>query len=287
MIVVTGASGYVGSRAVRRLAERGLPVTAMGRDEARLRKVVREGVPIALADYDDPASLDRAFAPATKLLFIASDGFADDMMRQHAHVIAAANRSPIAEVVFTSIIDVGEDSPFYFAPVYRDAERRLKAARFSSSIIRCGLYSDFILQHWLRDALIALPLSDARIAPVSRDDVAAAAAHTILYPNETPWDLTGARSYSMAEIASAASRISGVTYTYQPCPHDDYVRRLQAEVEAPWPTAFSSLCASIREGRYAAPSQHFANILSHPPEDFESFLKTRLASRGRGRQSSP
>src|SRR5690242_5670233 len=151
MIVVTGASGYIGSRAVRRLVELRLPVAAIGRDAARLRKALPEGVPVVLADYDDPASLDRAFAQATKLLFIASDGFADDMTRHHANVIAAANRSAITHVTFTSIIDVGETSPFYFAPVYRDAERRLNTARFASSIIRCGLYCDFILQHWLRE----------------------------------------------------------------------------------------------------------------------------------------
>lgn len=273
MIIVTGASGYIGSRAARRLAELGLPVTAMGRDEARLRKAIPEDVPIAIADYDDPASLDRAFAKATKLLFIASDGFADDMLRQHANVIAAASRSSITHVAFTSIIDVDESSPFYFTPVYRDAERRLTAARFATSIVRCGLYSDFILQHWLREKTIALPLADARIAPISRDEVVAGMVHAALHDIDTPWALTGANSYSMAEIASAATQALGETYTYQPCAHEDYIKRLNAEVEAPWPTAFSSLCASIREGRYAAPSTGFAKILSRPQEDFESFLR--------------
>jgi NAD(P)H dehydrogenase (quinone) len=265
MIVVTGASGYIGSRAARRLAELGLPVTAMGRDEARLRKVIPEGVPIAIADYDDPASLDRALTQATKLLFIASDGFADDMLRQHANVIAAANRSSLAHVAFTSIIDIEESSPFYYAPVYRDAERRLTAARFTTSIVRCGLYSDFILQHWLREKTITLPLADARIAPVSRDDVVAAMVHAVLHDAAAPWPLTGAKSYSMAEMAAAATEILGESYTYQPCAHEDYVTRLSAEAEAPWRTAFTSLCASIREGRYAAPSRS--------QEDFESFLR--------------
>lgn len=54
MILVTGASGHVGSRAVRRLIERGAAVTAMGREEARLRKVIPEGTPLIIADYDDP-----------------------------------------------------------------------------------------------------------------------------------------------------------------------------------------------------------------------------------------
>lgn len=273
MIVVTGASGYVGSRAVRRLAELGVPVTALGRNKARLRKVIPQGIPLVIADYDDPASLDRAFAHARKLIFVASDGFAEDMIRQHAHVIDAANRSPIAQTVFTSIVDVEDGSPFYFAPVYRDAERRLKSARFSSVILRCGLYSDFIMQHWLQKTLISLPLADARIAPISRDDVAVAAVHAAQYGTGAIWDLTGARSYSAAEIAAVATRVLGRAFTYQSCAPDDYRRRLTVEAEPPWPLAFSSLCASIREGRYAPTSRHFREKTSRPQEDFEDYLK--------------
>lgn len=273
MIVVTGASGYVGSRAVRQLRELGLPVTAMGRDAARLRNALPEDVPVILADYEDPGSLDRAFAQATKLLFIASDGFADDMTRHHANVIAAADRSAIRHVAFTSIIDVEEGSPFYFAPVYRDAERRLKTASFDSSILRCGLYSDFILQHWLSEAAIALPLSDARIAPISRDDVAAAAVQAVLYGTDAVWELAGARSYSMTEIAGAATEVLGRHFEYRPCAPEDYFQRLKAEAEDPWPQAFSALCTSIRQGRYAAISTSFSTRLSRPQEDFETFLK--------------
>lgn len=272
MIVVTGASGHIGSRAVRQLAVLGLPVTAMGRDETRLRTVIPANVPLVIADYDDPESLDRAFSSATKLLFIASDGFADDMIRQHAHVIDAANRSAITHIVFTSIVDVEDGSPFYFAPVYRDAERRLKSVRFSSSILRCGLYCDFILEHWLRTTQIPLPLADARIAPVSRDDVAAAAVYAMLHGSRDIWPLTGARSYSMADITSAAARILDRPYAYFPCAPEDYFKRLKGDVDDPWPEAFSTLCASIRESRYAAVSPLFAERLSRPPEDFESFL---------------
>lgn len=277
MIAVTGASGYIGSRAVTRLVESGVPVTAVGRDAERLRQAVPAGVPLAIADYDDPASLDRAFEGATKLLFVSSDGFADDMLRQHAHVIAAANRSPIAQVVFTSIVDIADGSPFYYAPVYRDAEQRLQASQFATSIIRCGLYSDFILSHWLQETQISLPLGSAPIAPISRDDVADAAIHALLNSVDPIWNLTGATSYSMAEIAAAATHAMGTTFSYHPCAPEDYVRRLEKEVEPPWPTAFSSLCASIAEGRYATPATRFTELMSRAPERFEDFLSRHKA----------
>jgi uncharacterized protein YbjT (DUF2867 family) len=57
MIIVTGASGYICSRAVSRLLELGLPVTAMGRNAERLRQALPSGVSMAIADYDDPPAL--------------------------------------------------------------------------------------------------------------------------------------------------------------------------------------------------------------------------------------
>jgi NAD(P)H dehydrogenase (quinone) len=62
-----------------------------------------------------------------------------------AHSCAAR----IRHITFTSIVDVAARSPFYYAPVYSDAERRLEESGVTATIVRCRLYSDFILEHWL------------------------------------------------------------------------------------------------------------------------------------------
>ncbi|QIG47426.1 NAD(P)H-binding protein [Nordella sp. HKS 07] len=273
MILVTGAGGYIGGKAVYRLRDLAMPVVAMGRDEARLRKSVPPETPLAIADYDDPGSLDRAFAGITGLLFVAGDGFAGDMMRQHANVIDAAERQRIAHVVFTSIVDIEDSSPFYYATVYRDAEQRLEASRFAVAIIRCGLYCEFIHRHWLAEPMISLPLADARIAPVSRDDVADAAVEAVVERADGVWNMTGSRSYSMPEISRVASAAMGRGFTYRDCPPDEYLTRLEAELDDPWPVAFSSMCASIREGRFAQVSARYPASATRRPEDFESYLR--------------
>lgn len=204
---------------------------------------------------------------------MASDGFAADVTRQHANVIEAANRRQIAHVVFTSIVDVEDSSPFYFAPVYRDAERLLKASRFATSIIRCGLYCEFIHRHWLKDPAISLPLTNAQIAPVSRDDVAVAAVESLLHLTHGTWDLTGSKSYSMTELARAATNALKRKFTYQACTQGEYLARLEAEMPPPWPIAFATLCASVREGRYSAVSTQHLKTLSRRAEDFEGYLQ--------------
>lgn len=62
MIVVFGATGFTGRYVVERLVERGLPVRAAARNEQKVKEIAsrHDGVEWAVADVEDPASLDAA-----------------------------------------------------------------------------------------------------------------------------------------------------------------------------------------------------------------------------------
>jgi NAD(P)H dehydrogenase (quinone) len=285
VILVTGASGYVGRSALERLRAAGHAVTGMVRDAARARAALPVGTELRVAHYDDPSSLRGALGGISRLLFVASDGDARDVMRHHANVIRAAAEARVERVVFIGIADVDPASPFYFTPVYRDAERRLGELPCSVAILRCGLYSDFVLSHWVEPALstglISLPLGPASIAPVSRDDVAEAAAAAIVAQAEERaiHELTGSRSYSLDEVAALASAHSEVTIRYRACSQSDYLEKAWAEMADPWPHAFSSLCASIAQGRFGRPSFQIEGLLGRPAERLDNYLRRHLGSK--------
>jgi NAD(P)H dehydrogenase (quinone) len=280
MLLVTGAAGYVGGAALRLLSTPGGSrcVAGLARNAERAALTTPNGVTLRIADYDDRPSLEKAFQGVTRLLFVASDGAGPDVVRQHAHVIDAAAGSGVEHIVFTSIVDVDDTSPFYFAAVYRDAERRLIECGTAWTILRCGLYSDFLLSNWLEPArstgVIAVPAGGSRIAPVSRDDVAAAAAAVLASGAHRGkvYELTGPRSYSFDEIGEVAGRAFGVPIAYQPCSPADYLLRCWATMEDPWPHAFATMFASISQGRYASISSAVQDLAGRAPEDLEGFL---------------
>ncbi len=279
MILVTGASGYVGGTVLRRLAESGNAVSAMVRNLGRAARVEDAGAPIRIANYDEPASLVRAFSGVDRLVFVASDGQARAVMRHHANVVDAAATAGVGHVIFTSITDIDASSGFYFTPVYRDAERRLRASGMKWTILRCGLYADLILSHWIRPALasgeMALPVADARVAPIARADVAEAMAAVAAAGggDGRVHELTGPIAYSFGEIAAAAARAFSRPIRYTPASPADYLTRLWAEMADPWPHAFASLCRSITERRYACVSGDFEALLGRPAAHFEDFLR--------------
>jgi NAD(P)H dehydrogenase (quinone) len=133
---------------VCRLASLGHNV-AMVRDVQAASRRLPSGIALRVADHEDASALKRALAGIDDMVLISSDGDASAVMRHHANAIEAATATNIRHITFTSVVDTDELSPFYFSRVYRDAARQLAVCSVPSTILRRGLYSDFILKHWL------------------------------------------------------------------------------------------------------------------------------------------
>ena len=158
-----------------------------------------------------------------------------------------------------------------------------QACGVPSTILRCGLYCDFILEHWLEPSQasgeLALPAGHGLVAPISRDDVAAAVAAVAAKPDKPRGihTLTGHRALGFDEIAAAYGETIGRQLRYRACSADEYLGWATGRLDDPWPEAFSTLCASIAEGRYSHVSSDFTEIAGREPESFADFL-ARAAS---------
>ena len=287
MILVTGATGHVGRAVVGGLVSRRCDVAAMVRDAGAARRLLPPETMLRVADYEDVEALTRAFEGIDNLVLVSSDGDADTALRHHANAIDAAAAAGIRHITFTSIVDIDERSPFYYAPVYRDAERRLGLCGVPSTILRCGLYSDFILEYWLQpdrpSGELVLPAGPGRVAPVSREDVAAAVAAVAARPGQYrgAYTITGDEALDFGGIAATYGQATGRRLQYRACPADEYMRWETARLEDPWPHAFTTLCMSIAEDRYGFVSRDFATITGRKPEGFEDYVRRQAAAGGR------
>ncbi len=142
-ILVTGATGFIGGRLVRRLAGAGLSVRALVRDPARAS--LPEGVEIVQGDLADAASLQSACDGAAAVVSCAAitgdkkappggydivnaDGIGD--------LADAATAAGCGRIVHFGGIDVAGDRPGPYLQGRRRGEERLMAAGIPWTILQ-------------------------------------------------------------------------------------------------------------------------------------------------------
>lgn len=276
-IAVTGATGRLGGQIVSLLAaDPACDVVAVCR---RMPDELPTPVTVAIADYEDPASLCEALRGVDTLVFVSSDGETHRLLHHHHNVVRAVADCGVRHVVALSSLDADLASPFCYAVTNRQTELMLEAAGCAVSFARASIYTEFFTG-WLigarESAEIRLPAGAGRISLVSRDDVGRAmAALARSDPSGRHHDLTGTESLDLDVIAAVVAEEYDRSVRYVDITPGDYLAELAAEGEdAWWMYAYSSMFASVREQRWARTSDEVATLTGREPTSLAETLRT-------------
>ena len=128
-LLVTGASGQLGRRVIHHLLRThqvpAARIIATTRKPDALADLAAEGVVVRQADFEDPASMVRAFVGAQRLLLISTDALdrPGRRLEQHQAAVAAAVGAGVNHVVYTSMLKPEPGSPIPFAPDHFGTEQ--------------------------------------------------------------------------------------------------------------------------------------------------------------------
>ncbi|MDF2389207.1 SDR family oxidoreductase [Nostoc ellipsosporum NOK] len=219
-LLVTGASGKLGRAVVNHLldtfnvpAER---IIATTRTPANLGDLAARGVTVRQADFDDAASMAKAFKGADRLLVISTDELAIQGKRREQQVAAvtAASKAGVAHLLYTSLPNPEPGSAVLFAPDHYDTEQAIKASGVPYTIFRNGWYAENLFMsapqilasgRWYSSA------GEGRISYCARDDMAAAIAGGLASgaSESKTYTLTGPQAYTTAEVAALITEVTG------------------------------------------------------------------------------
>ena len=233
-IVVTGATGNIGSRLVHHLLERGHRVTAVARSADKLEPLQAAGADIRPGDLSDTAFLTQVLQGAdAAFLMVPPNPGAPDFLAYQAGVgqsiVQAVRDSGLKKAVHLS--SIGADQPSGTGPVVGlyHQEARLNAIE--------GLHVVHLRPAYFMENLLAnLPLiqhmgitgsamrPDLAFPMIATQDIAARAADVFDadLPNHSAHLLLGPRNYTMTEAAQAIGQAIGKPdLPYVPFSYDD------------------------------------------------------------------
>lgn len=281
MIVITAASGKLGNALADKLAAKGLArgVRLAARSPEKLAPRNAEGFDVAAADYDDPASLEAAFAGADVALVISGVGPNEARMKQHRNAIAAAKAAGVKRIVYTSATNPVASSLFDWAKAHEATEADLKASGLGWTILRDNSYfsnNDPLFANAKASGVLPFTGVDAKVAYVSHEDIADAliAAATGTGHDGKTYELAGETAYSAVELAEILSEVTGREIKALDVPvsaFEDSFRSMGLPEFVV--TGVGSFYAALGAGEYSATSKDIALLTGHPSTTARDYLK--------------
>lgn len=219
MLVITGATGHIGSQAAELLLGRGERVRVVGRTAAGLQRFVDKGAEAAVGDLLDRVFLGRAFAGAEALFALIPPNYTAVDFRNYQNRVGKSIAGAIVDAGVTQVVNLssqGADLPTGTGPILglRDQEARLNALPEVNVLHLRPTY-------FMENLLMNIPLiqqqgiagsavrGDVPFAMIATRDIAAVVAERLARRDlvgKTVQDLLGPRDLTLTEATAILGR---------------------------------------------------------------------------------
>ncbi|NGO49427.1 NmrA family NAD(P)-binding protein [Streptomyces ureilyticus] len=287
MLIVTGATGHLGSLIVDRLLER-VPADRIGvsvRDVSKAADLAERGVRVRAGDFTEPDSLKHAFEGAERVLVVSAAIRGGGALTANKAAIDAAREASAQRVLYTSHQAASPTSLFPPQKVHAATEEHLKQQGVPYTALRNGFYAStlgYYIGAALKTGTLAVP-QDGPVSWTAHEDLAEAAAFALTEDGAlegiTP-PLTARHTLDFADVAEILSRITGRTITRVVMDDNEWTSAAVAD-GMPRPAAEFSLTmfAASCKGEFNATNPTLEAITGHPAKSVREVLEATLRSR--------
>ncbi len=271
-ILVTGASGKLGSAVVGALEENGMNVRAAARHTTKIRW--RQRVRPVVFDYEDQGLYKATLDGVTGVFLIAPPLDAQAPAKLIPFIDKAIDMG-IEHVVFNSALraDLDDANPL------RIVELHLLKSKIDCTILRPNFFMENFSTSWASPIIargeICAAADDAKTSFISIDDIAGVASVCFQGKHSgAQYNLTGREALSYAEVARIISDACGRTMTYKPITETELMEGSR-EQEMPESAIhyMVQLFASVRKGLTEEITDTVSRLTGKEPVSFKEFAR--------------
>jgi NAD(P)H dehydrogenase (quinone) len=294
-ILVTGASGNFGSRAVRSLLAT-IPardLVLMSRTPDRLDEFAQAGCTVRYGDFDEPETVETAARGADKMLLISGHKVGH-RIEQHGDAIDAAQRAGVSHIVYTSYFGSDADNTAMVCIDHHGTELELAEAGVPWTVLRNGMYANSIVEAAYPAALSTgrwLSSTRAgRLSLIDRDDCIACAVAVLTTDGHENhrYDVVGTDLWTFGQMAELATELTGRPIEFVHVGDDELYAHLDAMgIPRTADTEFNidgyAWCSDdmvsyereVRNGKFAITSHDVESLIGREPKSFRAFVAER------------
>lgn len=288
-ILVTGATGTIGSLIIDGLAEAGAgaEVKALVRQPGKRQFPV--GVTEVTADLTDIASMRTALSSVRTLFLI--NAVTPDEVTQALVALNLAREAGIERIVYLSVIHADKFTHVPHFTGKHTAERMIESHDISATILRPAYFmqNDLMVQQTIQNySVYPMPIGSAGVSMIDTRDIADIAVAELLRRDRAPTalervtlDLTGPQSLTGASVAQIWGSALGREVNYG----GDDVVAFEGQLTSYGPAWLAYdmrlMMSGIQTfGMHSAEgtTEQLQSIMGHPLRTYEDFVRESVAS---------
>lgn len=270
MILVTGATGTVGTEVVKALSGRGQPFRAGYRTRPQNVPPGQEAVQL---DFEKPETLGPALR-GVETMFLLSSTVAPE-----ANVVRAAKDAGVRRIVKLSVVRSAREE-FTFGQWHRAAERAIEDSGLQWTFLRPNGFMQNVV-NYMGDTIkgqgaFYVSAAGAPVAHIDARDIGAAAARVLTEPGHEgqAYELSGPAALTYEEIASVLTRALGREIRCVAIADEDYrAGAIAAGMPEAYADALVDLGRFYRSGRAAEVTPDLRQLLGREGIRFEQFAQ--------------
>jgi len=285
-ILVTGATGSVGSCVAAALIEKGVPFRAGVHNLAKATNSppfntnkAKDLVDFAEMELYNPATIEKAFHGIEKVFLLTPPG----QTHTSYPLIEAAKKAGVKYIVKLSALGVDEPEQFTWAADHLAVEEAIHKAGIALTSLRPSYFFSNVFAYVptiKAQNMIAVGLQDARLNTIDNRDIGEAAVVCLTHAGHEgkTYYLTGPDTLNHWEMADLFSEVLGKPITYVPL--DDKQLRDVAKTFLPEQAidGFANMFLYFRNGGYNRTFPHLEQLLGHKGRHFKPYLQENAAA---------
>ena len=279
-ILVSSATGTIGTALVQRLRELGATFTTMSSKPS-----ARSPQAHVVGDFDDRGSLERAFAGVDTLFLLLP--LVPNKLALADNAIAAARAAGVMHIVRSSGAGADASSPVSLARLQGSIDAKIAASGIAHTLLRPSGF----MQNWVtfsagqvKAGTVYAPHGSGAQSVIDVRDIADVAAAILMHPAAhagKAYTLTGAQALTDAQMLATISAATGRKVTYVDVPesaaHQAMLDMGMPEIMIDW---FMSLNHVIKQGWAAGITDDVQQLSGHAPRRFDDFVRENIAAWG-------